>query len=328
MRAALPALALILPLLAAETAVARTLLVGPDQALTSPSAAARVAQDGDTVLIEPGEYYDCAVWARNRLTIAGTGPDTVITDATCQGKALFVVNADEVTIRDLTLQRARVPDGNGAGIRMQGSGLTVERVTFRNNQVGLLAGGPPDGTIRLTATRFEGGGVGGDRPTFAVLTGALALLRIEDSVFDRVRGGQVRSEATRVEFVNNDVRPGADGARAALVLSGDGVTVTDNRFVFAEAGGSGGPAGAVLATGAGPIDLRRNRMQNDSGTGAALLLNWTGSTPKLEANEVRPPDIEVSSGGAWRHRASRALHDVNDALHAIARSIKNGIQRL
>ena len=40
---------------------ARTLSVGPQQPFPLPSAAARAAQDGDTVLIEPGEYYDCAV---------------------------------------------------------------------------------------------------------------------------------------------------------------------------------------------------------------------------------------------------------------------------
>jgi hypothetical protein len=37
---------------------------------------------------------------------------------TCQGEALFVITGDDATVRDLTL--ARAPDGNGAGIRMEG----------------------------------------------------------------------------------------------------------------------------------------------------------------------------------------------------------------
>src|SRR5204863_598500 len=43
-------------------ASARTLTVGLNSQLRSPSAAAAMVKNGDTVLIEPGEYSDCAVW--------------------------------------------------------------------------------------------------------------------------------------------------------------------------------------------------------------------------------------------------------------------------
>ncbi|HEX6115169.1 MAG TPA: hypothetical protein VFZ10_22940, partial [Geminicoccaceae bacterium] len=41
---------------------AKVLLVGPDRSLRLPSDAAAVAEDGDVVRFDPGEYVDCAIW--------------------------------------------------------------------------------------------------------------------------------------------------------------------------------------------------------------------------------------------------------------------------
>src|SRR3982074_349304 len=75
----------------AHAAIARTLEVGPSKLYTMPSLAAADARDGDRIVIEPGEYFDCAVWRANGLTIEGADPDAtaVITDKTCLDKALF-----------------------------------------------------------------------------------------------------------------------------------------------------------------------------------------------------------------------------------------------
>ena len=68
-------------LLAGAPAGARTLTAGPGQEFPGPAAAIRAAADGDTVLIEPGEYYECAVTDRSHLTIEGHGDGVVLTDA-------------------------------------------------------------------------------------------------------------------------------------------------------------------------------------------------------------------------------------------------------
>jgi hypothetical protein len=117
-----------------------TLHVGPGQTYATPSAAIADASDGDTILIAPGQYFDCATVPQNHLTIAGVGDaaSVVLTDKTCQGKALLVTTGTNITVRNLTLTRARVPDGNGAGIRVEGPDLTVDGVDFINNQDGIL----------------------------------------------------------------------------------------------------------------------------------------------------------------------------------------------
>src|SRR5271156_1610961 len=121
---------------------AAILKVGPNETYTAPSVAAEVAKNGDHIVIEPGEYFDCAVWRADDLVIEGAGPGVVIRDKTCMGKGLFVIDGNNTTVRNLTLTRARVPDMNGAGIRLEGRNLTVEAVKFVDNQEGILGGGP------------------------------------------------------------------------------------------------------------------------------------------------------------------------------------------
>jgi hypothetical protein len=70
-----------------------TLKVGPNQTYKAPSAAAAVAKNGDHIEIEPGQYFDCAVWNADDLVIEGTGPGVVITDKTCMGKGLLSLRA-------------------------------------------------------------------------------------------------------------------------------------------------------------------------------------------------------------------------------------------
>ena len=43
------------------------------------------AKNGDNIQIEPGQYFDCAVWNADNLVIEGTDSGVVITDKTCNG---------------------------------------------------------------------------------------------------------------------------------------------------------------------------------------------------------------------------------------------------
>src|SRR6185437_13681399 len=123
----------------------RTLEVGPDREFKAPSAAIAASSDGDVVEIAPVKdgYFDCAVLSANHLTVEGRGAGVVLTDKTCQGKAIFVTLRNDITIRNITFTRARVPDGNGAGIPAEGNNLTIEKSRFINNEDGILAADAP-----------------------------------------------------------------------------------------------------------------------------------------------------------------------------------------
>ncbi len=127
--------------LCAGTAAAATLLVGPNQAISSIAEAARLAKDGDTVAIMPGTYKgDVALWLQKSLTIRGVGERPVL-DAdgkSAEGKAIWVFRNGDFSVENIEFRNARVRDGNGAGIRFERGALTVRDCVFIDNQMGLL----------------------------------------------------------------------------------------------------------------------------------------------------------------------------------------------
>ena len=75
-----------------------------------------------------------------RITFAATEPGSVIFDGvTCEGKAALVLRGAGATVDGIVFQNMRVPDGNGAGIRLEKSDLTVTNSMFRASEEG--AGG-------------------------------------------------------------------------------------------------------------------------------------------------------------------------------------------
>ncbi len=218
----------------AQPAAARTLEVGSGKPYAQPSAAAAAAADGDHVVIANGEYFDCAVWPQNNLTIEGASEDgTVITDKTCQGKALFVLTGSQITVRNLTLTRARVPDGNGAGIRAEGRNLVVDHVKFINNQDGILSSNEPQSSIIVRNSEFTRNGSCDKACAHGIYVGQVALLRVEKTVFrDTRQAHHIKSRAARTEVVDCDIADGPTGTASYSIdiPNGGSVVVTGNQI--------------------------------------------------------------------------------------------------
>ena len=124
-RAFILGLILLLPATAmvADEPASRVLRVGPQHALKTPSAAARVAQDGDTVEIEGGDYVgDVASWRQNRLTLRGVNgrPHLMAGGKSAEGKAIWVIKGAAVVVDNIEFSGVRVPGFAGAGIRSKG----------------------------------------------------------------------------------------------------------------------------------------------------------------------------------------------------------------
>jgi hypothetical protein len=308
-------LVLLAAALLAAPAQAATLEVGPGHAFSTPSAAAQAAQNGDTIAIDPGDYYDCAIWSRDHLTIAGTGPGVVITDTTCQGKALFIVHGNDTTIRDITFARARVADHNGAGIRAEGRDLTVKSSRFINNQTGLLEGDQPGATVRIVDCDFTANGVRDiGPPSPALSVGTIAALRVEGSRFENSHGGaHILSGAGRTELIGNRIEDGEDGVRDALVVltGGGSLVMEDNLLRRAPSAARVNAAVHAYPGPAGMLEFRRNTLVNASDRPAALLLDWSYGSADFAANVLDRGDAERSTEGYWRHQAiegARALY--------------------
>ncbi len=219
----------------AGAARAATLEVGAGKTYAMPSDAAAAAHAGDRIVIAAGTYFDCAILRANDLTIEGAGPDaTIITDKACAGKGLFIADGNNITIRNLMLTRARVPDTNGAGIRAEGGDLTVEHVQFVNNQNGILSSNMPDKKIIVRDSVFLRNGTCEMGPcSHGIYAGHVALLRVERSkFFETKQGHSIKSRAFRTEVIGCDIADGANGTSSYSieVPNGGDVAVRDNHI--------------------------------------------------------------------------------------------------
>lgn len=311
----------VLPGVAAEAAV---LKVGPDLEFSEPSAAIAAAHDGDTVLIAPGTYYDCAIVRKNNLLIAGAGPGAVLTDKPCAGKALLVLDGRDITVRDLTLARARVPDGNGAGIRAEGHNLTVDHVSFVNNQDGILAANDPSGTLTVKDSLFQSNGTCDPRCGHAIDAGRLELLRVTGSTFQQAAGGShIFSAARSTELTDNRLKD--EGGRMSgplIFIHGGALSLIGNSVTLGS--GTGQRPGAVLITGeASKITVRGNTLLEPPGQKTVLLRNWTGRTASVAANATPPGVAAVSDNGELYHRLRARLATLRSSLRATAGHAKH-----
>lgn len=203
----------------------RTWRVGPDRALTTPSAAADVARDGDTVLIDPGTYSgDVATWTQDDLTLAGAGGRAHLRadGADAQGKAIWVVQGDDTTVDRIELSGAAVPDRNGAGIRLEGTGLTVTRSWFHDNENGILTGADPDSDVVITRSRFFRNGHG-DGFSHNLYVGVVRSLTVTGSWLSAAGSGhELKSRAARNTIVANRISDGGATASYSIDLPNGG----------------------------------------------------------------------------------------------------------
>lgn len=137
---------------------AATWLVGPEHALKSPSQAAKVAKDDDIILIAAAPYQgDVASWPQNRLILRGIGGRAHLKaqDQSAEGKAIWVLKGNDIRVENLEFSGATVPALNGAGIRFEGTNLTLRNCHFHDNQMGILTGANPASEILIEGSEFN-----------------------------------------------------------------------------------------------------------------------------------------------------------------------------
>jgi hypothetical protein len=280
------------------------LTVGAGQAYATPSAAIAAAHPGDTIRIRAGTYRDCAAWTTDNLTIEGED-GAVIADKICQGAGIFVVNAPRAALRRITFQGAAVDEGNGSGVRANGTFLAVESCTFRNNQDGILAANNPAATLIVRKSHFEGNGACLPKKGCAhsIYAGFVGLFRVEDSTFSHARTGHyVKSRARRTEIVGNTIEDGPDGGSSYLVNlpNGGNLTMTGNtlekgpRTQNRSAAISIGEEGGKRAP--GEIVIRGNSFVND-GPPTVFVRNAGKDSAQLSDNRLKGTVRALSGPG-------------------------------
>ncbi len=212
----------------------RTWRVGPDRALTAPSEAAAVARDGDTVLIDAGTYSgDVATWTQDDLTLRGDGGRAHLRadGRDAQGKAIWVIAGDRTRVDRIEFSGTAVPDRNGAGIRQEGTGLTVTRSWFHDNENGILTGADPGSDVVIRRSRFFRNGAG-DGYSHNLYVGAVRSLTVTGSWLRGAdTGHELKSRAASNTIVANRISDGNATASYSIDLPNGGRSLVAGNVV-------------------------------------------------------------------------------------------------
>jgi len=216
----------------------RVVRVGPQGDYATLAEAARAVENGTVVEIAAGEYVDdVAVWPQKGLVLRGVGGSVRVRaekeigyrpgDDQANGKGIFVLRGEDIRIEHLELSGARVPDRNGAGIRIDpvARRITLCDVALHDNENGLL-GSAND--LRIEHSRFYDNGIQGADELGISITHNLYAVGGERLVFyasESVRartGHNLKSRARRTEILYSVLADEATGTASYAVDIPDG----------------------------------------------------------------------------------------------------------
>jgi hypothetical protein len=209
------------------SALAATLQIGPGRAYTTIADGIGAALPGDVVEIDSGEYIDdVVVFPTGDITVRGVGstrPVLRITQDITNHKGIFVIpeGAEPVTVEFVHFEGAMVSEvdgANGAGIRMQGLGLTVRDCVFLSNQMGILTGGSTSTLIRIEHSEFGFNGRDGSGLEHNVYINSCKRLEFVGNYSHHAKSGhtlKTRAESNHIAY--NRLMDELEGSSSYLI---------------------------------------------------------------------------------------------------------------
>ncbi len=196
-----------------------------------------IGETNATLMISPGIYRQCAVQLGGRIAYKAIQLGTVVFDSeTCEGKAALVLRGKAASIDGIIFQNMRVPDGNGAGIRLEKGDLYITRSMFRNSEEGILTG--DDGTAEITIDRSTFSGLGrcdrGLSCAHSIYVGAYGSLSVTNTRFERGRGGHYVKSRSGQNTVSDSSFDDTQGSTTNYMIdlpAGSVGNITRNIFV-------------------------------------------------------------------------------------------------
>ncbi len=190
-----------------------------------------------TIRIAPGTYRQCAVQEGGVIVYEATEPGSVTFMArTCEGKAAFVLRGIGAEVRGITFSNMQVPDGNGAGIRLEKGALNVAYARFQNSQQGILTANDPTGRIYITRSTFTGLGTCENDAGCAhsIYIGNYGSLTVRESRFERGTGGHYLKARSGQVTIENNSFDDANGRQSNYMIdlpAGSQGRIAENWFV-------------------------------------------------------------------------------------------------
>lgn len=318
--------------------------VGPTQIYTTPSQVASLVNAGDTVEIDAAEYAgDVCVWNKDNLLINGVNgrPHMRANGNNAIGKGIWVFAGNNITVHNIEFSEAAVPDKNGAGIRLDGIGMTATHCYFHHNEDGILTGNN-GGKIVIENCEFgyNGDGIG---QAHNIYIGRVDTALVRFSYFHHANvGHEFKSRASVNFLLYNRFSNEADGnASREIDLPNGGLTYIIGNVV--QQGPNSDNSNMIGYGLEGLINtvphalyvinntLVNNRnggsfLQADDGTGfikiynnilagVATVLNFNGNTSSIDsATNFVQPDINLVgfvNAGAYEYHITASSAPVN-----------------
>ncbi len=277
--------------------------VGLDAARGQLAQVLAACGDGDVVELAAGVHRGQVAVAPGRsVTLRGAGAGAVLLadGAHALGKAILVVQGD-LTVENIEFRGARVPDGNGAGIRLDSGRLTVRRCRFADNEMGLLTSNDPLVTLDIEDSVFA------DAPRHPGLlhhllyAGVIDRLTLTGCRFENGwRGHLVKSRARHNQIVCNLLRDGPEGgASYELELAQGGHNLVSGNLIVQ---GPNTHNAALVAVGydADPkaehgLVFIHNTLVNEGPAGARFLQLAAGRMPR-QTSQVLANNVFAGRG--------------------------------
>ena len=253
-----------------------------------------------TIAIAPGRYADCAVQSAGHVSYMSAEPGAAVFDGrTCEGKAALVLRGRGAEVSGLVFQNMRVPDFNGAGIRLEQGDLTVAESWFRDSEQGILTGDDGRGRIVVDRSTFTRLGTceGSAGCAHSIYTGEYGHLRVTRSRFEQGRGGHyVKSRAARVEIASSSFDDaGGKGTNYMIDLPEGAVgQISNNWFVQGRDKENYSAFIAVAAEGKAHSSSGLTIAGNDARLAPGVerdttfVADWSGDTLALGENALGP----------------------------------------
>lgn len=280
-------------LILAAPAQAATLTVGAGKMYPAPCAALAAAADGDVVEIDAGSYAgDVCAFRKNNLTVRGVGGRARLDAAgkNAAGKGIWVIQGNDTVVENIEFLGAKVPDLNGAGIRQEGSNLTVRNCFFHDNENGILGGA---GQVLIEGSEFGHNGNCLDPSGCAhnlYISQSVTRLTMRFSYSHHASSGHVlKSRARENHILYNRLMDEADGTSSYTIdLPNGGQSFLIGNLIQQGPGTENATIVAYAEEGASnpgqDLYVVNNTFVNDRGSGTFLQVN--GSVPAVIRNNV------------------------------------------
>ncbi|MGB3847812.1 MAG: right-handed parallel beta-helix repeat-containing protein [Sphingopyxis sp.] len=190
-----------------------------------------------TIRIAPGYHRDCAVQTAGRVAFVAAEPGSAVFDGvTCEGKAALVLRGGGARVDGIVFQNMRVPDGNGAGIRLEKSDLEVVNSMFRGSEQGILTADAPDASLSIDRSTFSrlGRCDRGLSCAHSVYTGLYGRVTVTRTRFEKGSGGHyLKTRAAQVDIRDNSFDDTQGSATNYMIDLPAGATgrITNNLFI-------------------------------------------------------------------------------------------------